>query len=58
MPTKDYIVMLDIAAIVRRWKDIEISDRKAREEIDKISIARQKEMWNEVTKHNRPPLGS
>ncbi len=41
MPTKDYIAMLDIKAIVRKWQDLEISDSKALLEIDKISIARQ-----------------
>ena len=46
-PSKDYIAMLDIKAIVTKWQDLEFSDYQALLEIDKISVARQKERWKE-----------
>lgn len=46
-PTKQYLAMLDIKAIVRKWQDLEISDSKALIEIDKISITLQKSEWND-----------
>lgn len=46
-PTKAYIAMLDIKAIVRKWQDLDISDRKALAEIEKICLDLQKLEWKE-----------
>ncbi len=47
MPSKAYIAMLDIKAIVRKWQDLEIKDRDALREIEKIYIQIQKDEWKD-----------
>ena len=46
-PSKQYIALLDIKAVLRKWQDLEISDRDALREIGSITIELQKKEWEE-----------
>lgn len=46
-PSKLHIALLDIKAIIRKWQDLDISDRVAMDRINSISIELQKEEWKD-----------
>ena len=47
LPSKTYVALLDIKAVIRKWQNLELSDRKAMDEINRISIELQKVEWKE-----------